>query len=93
MNAPPPGKTEYALKFSKETERRYLRCRASTRAAIQERLQGIATAAERAGSLLKRIERKEPQLRFYVYEGFRVVYQVDQETRRVVVLDLAPVVT
>jgi hypothetical protein len=28
-------------------------------------------------------------LRFYVYEGYRVLYRLDPETRRVVVSDLA----
>ena len=91
MKAPLPDENDYPLKFSTEIERRFLRCRASVRAAIRDRLRGIATAAEKVGGRLQRIERKEPPLRSYVYEGYRVVYQVDQETRRVVVLDLVTV--
>jgi mRNA-degrading endonuclease RelE of RelBE toxin-antitoxin system len=86
-----PARAEYALGFSKDVERRFLRFRASVRLAIRERLEGIATAASKVGKASKHLGRKEPPLRFYVYEGYRVVYQVDQDTRRVVVLDLGPV--
>jgi mRNA-degrading endonuclease RelE of RelBE toxin-antitoxin system len=83
------------LRFSKEIERRFTRCRASVRAAIRERLDSIASAAAKArgGKGAKPAARKEPPLRFYVYEGFRVVYQIDEQTRRVVILDLAVVAT
>jgi mRNA-degrading endonuclease RelE of RelBE toxin-antitoxin system len=81
------------LRFSKETERRFLRCRASVRAAIRERLQSIAVAAAKPSRRSKPVGRKEPPLRFYVYEGYRVVYQVDEDTRRVVVLDLVTVLS
>jgi mRNA-degrading endonuclease RelE of RelBE toxin-antitoxin system len=84
-------RSAYALRFSRETERRLLRCRASLRAAIQERLESIALEAAKPTRRLKRPARKEPPLRFYVYEGYRVVYQVDEQTRRVVVLDLVQV--
>jgi mRNA-degrading endonuclease RelE of RelBE toxin-antitoxin system len=101
--APPPGKAlltnamaapprpEYALQFSRETERRLQRCRASLRAAIRERLASIAREAAKPTRRLKRPGRREPPLRFYVYEGYRVVYQLDEQTRRVVVLDLVQV--
>ena len=82
---------EYALRFSKETERRLLRCRASVRAAIRERLESIALSAAKPGRRSKQPGPNEPPLRFYVYEGYRVVYQVDEATRRVIVLDLAAV--
>lgn len=88
---PTPPRSEYALRFSSETERRFLRCRASVRAAIRERLESIAVAAAKPGQRSKPLARKEPPMRFYVYEGYRVVYQVDEQTRRVVVLDLAAV--
>lgn len=88
---PTPPRTEYALRFSSETERRFLRCRASVRAAIRERLESIALAVAKPGQRSKPPGRKEPPMRFYVYEGYRVVYQVDEQTRRVVVLDLASV--
>jgi len=86
---PPPS--EYALRFSRESERRLLRCRASLRAAIRDRLHTIALDAAKPSRRPKQVGRKEPPLRFYVYEGYRVVYQVDEQTRRVVILDLAPV--
>lgn len=85
------SRPEYALRFSGETERRLQRCRASLRAAIRERLESIVLEAGRPIRRLKRPGRKEPPLRFYVYEGYRVVYQVDEQTRRVVVLDLVQV--
>ena len=88
-----PLRPGYALGFSRETERRLLRCRASLRAAIRERLESIALEAAKPGRRLKQPGRKEPPLRFYVYEGYRVVYQVDEQTRRVVVLDLTQVLS
>ena len=89
MAAPP--QPDYAVRFSRETERRLLRCRASLRAAIRERLDNIARDAAKPTRRAKPAGRKEPPLRFYVYDGYRVVYQLDEQTRRVVVLDLAPV--
>jgi len=88
---PTPPRAEYALRFSKETERRLLRCRASVRAAIRGRLESIALAAAKPSRRAKQPGPNEPPLRFYVYEGYRVVYQVDEATRRVIVLDLAAV--
>ena len=85
--------SEYGLQMSKDIEKRLGRYRAPIRAAIRARLLEIATTAgktpSRAGA--KRPAPKEPPLRFYVYEGYRVFYQVDLKTRRVVVLDLGPV--
>jgi len=88
---PTRPRAEYALKFSKETERRLLRCRASVRTAIRERLETIALAAAKPSRRSKQPGPNEPPLRFYVYEGYRVVYQVDEATRRIVVLDLGAV--
>jgi mRNA-degrading endonuclease RelE of RelBE toxin-antitoxin system len=81
---------DYELKIPKEIEVRLARCRASIRAAIRDRLREIADAATKSPSRSKAGERKQPPLRFYVYEGYRVFYQVDPGTRRVVVLDLSP---
>jgi len=76
-------------------ERRFRRFRASIRAAIGQRLEDIVATAgnsrARAKARAKTPARNEPPLRFYVYEGFRVVYQVDPGTRRVIVLDVAAV--
>ena len=91
MARAPARSTGYSLAFSGEVERRFLRYRASIRAAIRQRLEDIVAAAGKSGPRAKMLARKEPPLRFYVYEGFRVVYQVDPGTRRVVVLDIAAV--
>ena len=82
---------QYSLAFSRDVERRFLRCRASIRAVIRQRLDDIVTAAGTSRAGTKKLIRNEPPLRFYVYEGFRVVYQVDPGTRRVIVLDIAAV--
>jgi mRNA-degrading endonuclease RelE of RelBE toxin-antitoxin system len=81
-----PRPTTYGLHISKEIELRLGRCRASIRSAIRERLQEIVTTAGKTRSAGKSSER-EPPLRFYVYEGYRVFYQIDPASRRVVVLD------
>ena len=91
MARAPARSTEYALALSGEAERRFLRCRASIRAAIRQRLEDIVAAARKSRARAKMLAPKEPPLRFYVYEGFRVVYQVDPGTRHVVVLDIAAV--
>jgi hypothetical protein len=72
-------------------ERRFLRCRVSIRTVIRQRLDDIVASAGSSRARPKVPARNEPPLRFYVYEGFRVVYQVDPATRRVVVLDIAAV--
>ena len=98
MARAPTGK-HYSLALSRDVERRFLRCRASIRAAIRQRLEDIVAAAgtsrtrsrTRTRTRSKTLTGNEPPLRFYVYEGFRVVYQVDPGTRRVVVLDIAAV--
>ena len=91
MGRAPARSTEYSLEFTREVERRFLRYRASIRTAIRQRLEDIVAAAGKARARAKMLVGKEPPLRFYVYEGFRVVYQVDLQTRRVVVLDIAAV--
>ena len=87
----PALKHPYSLALSGDVERRFLRCRAPIRAAIRLRLDDIVASAGSSRSRSKLPARNEPPLRFYVYEGFRVVYQVDPGTRRVVVLDIAAV--
>ena len=90
MKESPAGTLEYGLKISAEIERRLARCRVSIRTAIRERLQEVAIAAGKTRvRAIKGAEKKHPPLRFYVYEGYRVFYQVDPGTRRVVVLDLS----
>jgi len=91
MARAPARSKEYSLAFSRDVERRFLRCRASIRAVIRKRLEDIVAAAGKARGRSKMLARKEPPLRFYVYEGFRIVYQVDPGTHRVIVLDIAAV--
>ena len=92
MMATAPARTQqYSLAFSGDVERRFMRCRVSIRAAIRKRLEDIAAAAGNSRARTKTLARKEPPLRFSVYEGFRIVYQVDPGTRWVVVLDIAAV--
>jgi hypothetical protein len=85
--------TDYGLRISAQLEGRIRRCRASVRAAIEKQLGEIAAAAGTRGPRLKPPAQKEPPLRFYVYEGYRIAYQLDSDARRVVVLsiDLLPV--
>jgi mRNA-degrading endonuclease RelE of RelBE toxin-antitoxin system len=90
MKGSPRAPAEYKLQISSELEGRLSRCRASIRGAIRERLQAIAAAATKGPVPSKAAAQKQPPLRFYVYEGYRVFYQVDAGTRRVVVLDLSP---
>jgi len=80
--------TEYGLQISGELEKRVLRCRASVRDAIRARLRQIAIGAGKARQRVKALVPGEPPLRFYVYEGYRIAYQLDAASRRVVVLDL-----
>jgi hypothetical protein len=86
----PIATTDYGLRMSPEIEGRMRRCRASVRAAIQRQLADIAASAGSNRRRPKMPDQKQPPLRFYVYEGYRVAYQLDSETRRVVVLDIQP---
>jgi mRNA-degrading endonuclease RelE of RelBE toxin-antitoxin system len=90
MKERPPRAIEYGLELSTEIERRLARCRASIRKAIRSRLDEIVVAAGKAKKASGGPARNEPPLRFYAYDGYRVLYQVDAGTRRVVVLDVGP---
>jgi mRNA-degrading endonuclease RelE of RelBE toxin-antitoxin system len=79
---------EYGFDVSSDIERRMRRCRASIRNAIHKRLGEIAASAGKSRREAKAAAAKEPPLRFYVYEGYRIAYQIDARSRRVVVLDL-----
>ena len=83
---PSAKKVGFGLHISTDIERRLARCRAS----IRDQLQEIALVAERSSGRARRSERKEPPLRFYIHESYRVFYQVDPVARRIVVLDFAP---
>jgi mRNA-degrading endonuclease RelE of RelBE toxin-antitoxin system len=78
---------EYTLHLKEDVERQLARCRSSLRRSIEKKLQGIVTAAEGV-ALGRSPTRNGPPLRFYVFEGYRVSYEVDAETRRVIVLEL-----
>jgi len=80
--------TEYGLHISDEVEKRILRCRTSVPDAIRERLRQIAIGAGNARQRVKAVVPRQPPLRFYVYEGYRIVYQLDADSRRVVVLNI-----
>jgi hypothetical protein len=84
---------DYGLRISAPIEARMRRCRAPVRAAIQRQLAEIAATAGTRGARFKAPVQKDPPLRFYVYEGYRIVYQLDPDARRVVVLgiELLPV--
>jgi mRNA-degrading endonuclease RelE of RelBE toxin-antitoxin system len=80
--------SEYGSHISAEVERRMRRYRAPVRAAIRSRIDEIAASAGKSRRRGKALDLKEPPLRFYVYEGYRIVYQLDSGKRRVVVLDI-----
>jgi mRNA-degrading endonuclease RelE of RelBE toxin-antitoxin system len=83
-----PMTTTYGLHISDDLEKRMLRYRAPVRDAIRERLQEIATGAGKARQRGKTLTPREPPLRVYVYEGYRIAYQIDGASRRVVVLNI-----
>jgi hypothetical protein len=88
--------SSYGFQISAEIERRMRRCRAPMRAAIRKRLDEIAASAgnvavagpKRSARPARALVRKAPPLRFYVYEGYRVAYQLDPDSRKVVVIEL-----
>jgi mRNA-degrading endonuclease RelE of RelBE toxin-antitoxin system len=84
----PDATTEFGFHISADIEKRMGRWRASVREEIRKRLAEIAASAGKVARKKKAPERKEPPLRFYLYEGYRIAYQIDEEYRRVVVLDI-----
>jgi mRNA-degrading endonuclease RelE of RelBE toxin-antitoxin system len=86
----PTAPIEYGFHISAEVERRMGRWHAPVREEIRRRLAEIAASAGkgRPQTKTKPLDRKEPPLRFYVYEGYRIAYQIDEEHRRVIVLDV-----
>ena len=79
---------QYTLQMNKDVARQLQNCRSSIRQSIERKLQEIvAMTADRPIS--KRLPRPTgPPLRFYVFEGYRVSYQVKPSTRNVIVLGL-----
>ncbi len=80
--------TDYGLHLSDHLEKRILRYRAPLRDALRGRMQQIASGAGKARQRGKALTSREPPLRVDVYEGYRIAYQIDGATRRVVVLDI-----
>ena len=78
----------YTLHMKEKIERQLQKCRASIRQAINEKLQEITKLAESRALSEAGPTPGEPPLRFYVYEGYRISYEIDPLTRRVVVLEL-----
>jgi hypothetical protein len=80
-------KGEYKVQLGTGIEGRIGRCRASVRAAVGATLRSIAATAGESHGRARVPLKKGPSMRFYVYEGYRIFYQLDPHTRRVVVLD------
>ena len=79
----------YTLHIPEDVERQLRQCRASFRQSIRQRLQEIVESAVPPPARGRRSAALEgPPLRFYVSEGYRVSYQVNPVTRRVLVLEL-----
>ena len=78
---------EYKVHLGTGIEGRIGRCRASVRAAVGDSLRNIAITAGESHGRAPAVSKMGPLMRFYVYEGCRVFYQLDQRTRRVMVVD------
>jgi hypothetical protein len=83
--------SEYKIHLGAGIGSRIGRCRASVRAAVGASLQDIAVTAGESHGRARAPSKKGPSMRFYVYEGYRIFYQLDPRTRRVVVLDFGVV--
>jgi mRNA-degrading endonuclease RelE of RelBE toxin-antitoxin system len=82
-------KKTFTLHIPKDVQGQLRRCRTSIRESIRKRLQEIVESLAIRPTLPgKAPALGGPGLRFYVYEGYRVSYQVDPLTRRLVVLKL-----
>jgi hypothetical protein len=78
----------FTLQIPSDIERELRQCRSSLQTSIRKRLQEIADGASALPSKSRPPASREPPLRFYVFEGCRVSYQLNAVTRTVVVLDL-----
>jgi mRNA-degrading endonuclease RelE of RelBE toxin-antitoxin system len=79
---------QYTLHIPDEIERQLSRCRVVLRESIRSRLDQIVKDASSRVVKGKPAAPKGPAQRFYVFEGYRVSYQVDPITHRVVVVKL-----
>jgi mRNA-degrading endonuclease RelE of RelBE toxin-antitoxin system len=76
----------FTLHIPKDIEAELQRCRASIRAAIRKRLQDIVDSlAAQPKPREAALGPSEPPLRFYAFEGYRVSYQVNPVTHKVIV--------
>lgn len=80
----------FTLHIPKDIEAQLRRCRVSIRQSIRTQLKSIVErlATVSPASREKSPASEGPPHRFYVFEGYRISYQVDPITRRVVVLTL-----
>jgi mRNA-degrading endonuclease RelE of RelBE toxin-antitoxin system len=85
-----PALVQYSVHIPVGVQRQLRRLRASLRESIRSRLQEIAAGLPVSALGKKSAARGGPPLRFYVFEGFRVSYQLNPRTRRVAVLELRP---
>ena len=76
--------SSYTLQMTEEIERRLAKLRTSLRVSVRERLQAIVDSAAGVPS----VPQQGPPLRFYVFEGCRVFYQINPGTRTVQVLEI-----
>jgi mRNA-degrading endonuclease RelE of RelBE toxin-antitoxin system len=79
---------QYTLHIPDEIERQLGRCRVLLRDSIRRRLDEIVKEASSREVKGKPVVPMGPAQRFYVFEGYRVFYQVDPVTHRVVVIKL-----
>ena len=78
----------YTLQMKKDVAQRLRNCRASIRQSIERKLQEIIAMAAEGRPAKPRSRPIGPPLRFYVFEGYRVSYEVNPLTRKVLVLEL-----
>jgi mRNA-degrading endonuclease RelE of RelBE toxin-antitoxin system len=79
---------QYTLQIRQEVERQLSGCRASIRQSIRKKLQQIVDLADDRPAGRRPTVAAAPPLRFYVFEGYRVSYEINPRTRRVVVIEL-----
>jgi hypothetical protein len=82
--------TAYGIDMPSKIAGRIGRCTVAVRDAIRDELQSIAVTAGKGPRRVPAV-RKGPPMRFYVYEGYRVFYELDARTRQVTVLDFGTV--
>jgi mRNA-degrading endonuclease RelE of RelBE toxin-antitoxin system len=78
----------FTLHIHKSVERQLNRCRASIRKTIGDRLQALVDDLTIRPVASKSAVAEGPPLRFYVWEGYRISYQVNPFTHVVEVLEL-----